>query len=650
MYCVPYSVLTSCQCGLCVSIFPCYSNFTLLPPQDCNECGHSLDQFNAAESTTFATIPCGQCASTVLPSHAQTGETCEIARPGSPSGQRKCLTSLHSSYVGGDPSYWSAYEARENFYLGGADLGEGITEATIEGTDAPSRHGFPVTFACQSSATGWFSDPGVVRDGVAGFSSAPTSLVQQMYMAGKLPHPRFSLCFNRQLRAKHGNIVTADVNDGSSKNAGVLTLGGFDPAYLTTPIGWANDINHSNLSRQQLLANQGDHRADTSYRVRVTGMYLREGGGQSIMTAPNQAPQGLRGVRFDWRQLGGQGSAAVDSAYPYTILDRGLEGPFLDAWRKATGGGIFSYEPQQLTADELRMMPTIILQFEGSSDKSSVDPNAVPNLAGDLDPERPFDPLVAIPASHYMDYDASTDTFRATLFFDEEASGTGATSVLGANVIQGHNIAHYIDGGKIGFAEAGVCEPLDTATGEAVTETQETAYGAAAAKLKKAEKKGLGQSHLRPGSHAQAQGWYFLDDDMYVGSGTLQDERSYANNYTVKGNGACISTVCRVMMILSYLAFGGLVGAFYVFAKRRQRAMEVEDAAVSGAAASVSRQFDLGHGTAAGSTDTLTRLGILRNNGRRDGSESDEGSAENAQIAAQGGGGQRMSNFRRMYR
>jgi hypothetical protein len=378
-------------------------------------------------------------------------------------------------------------------------------------------------------------------------------------------------------------------------------------------------------------------------------MYLREGGGQSIMTAPNQAPQGLRRVRFDWRQLGGQGSAAVDSAYPYTILDRGLEGPFLDAWRKATGGGIFSYEPQQLTADELRMMPTIILQFEGSSDKSSVDPNAVPNLAGDLDPERPFDPLVAIPASHYMSYDASTDTFRATLFFDEEASGSGATTVLGANVIQGHNIAHYIDGGKIGFAEAGVCEPLDTATGEAVTETQEAAYGAAAAKLKKAEKKGLGQSHLRPGSHAQ-QGWYFLDDDLY--SSTLQDERSYTNSYRVKGQGACISTVCRVMMILGYLAFGCLVGAFYVFAKRRQRAMEVEDAAVSGAA-SVSGQFDLGHGPAGGSTDTLTRLGILRNNGRRDSSESDEGSAENAQIAAaQGGGGQRLSNFRRkfMYR
>ena len=627
-----------------------------LHAQDCNECGHSLHQYNAAASTTFATIPCGQCASTQLPSHALTGETCDAVPPGS-GQQRKCLTSLHSSFIGGAPSYWSGYEARENLYLGGADLGEGMTEANL--ADATTkRHGFPMTFACQQGASGWFSDPSTVRNGVAGFSSAPTSLIQQMYLAGKLPHPRFSLCFNRHLRSKRGNIAPSTFDNGNSKNAGVVTLGGFDPAYLSTPIGWANDINHSKPSRRQ-SANHVDHRPDTSYRVRVTGMYLREGGGQSILSAPNQPPQGLRKVRFDWRQLSGQGSAAVDSSYPYTVLDPGLEGAFLDAWRKATGGGTFSLDPQKLTADELKMLPTIILQLEGSQhiDKS-VDPNTLPNLAGDLDAERPFDPLIAIPASHYMDYDASSDTFRATLFFDEEAAGSGAASVLGANVIQGHNVAHYLDQGKIGFAEAGMCEPFVTATGQAVIDTDEAIYSAAAKELKRAEKKGLAQGHLQPGFHAQAQGRYLLDDDMYVYSaGGFQDE-DYTE-YKVKGHGTCQNTVCRTIMIISYLTFGALVGAFFVFAKRHQRAMEAEDAAAANAigADSVSGQFDLGNGLvpAAGSTDTLTRLGILRNTDLRYSSgESDEGSEGtrdlimNAQIASQGGGSERMPNFRRM--
>ena len=544
-------------------------------------------------------------------------------------------------------------------YLGGADLGAGMAEANLEDTDATTkRHGFPMTFACQQSASGWFSDPGSVRDGVAGFSSAPTSLIQQMYLAGKLPRPRFSLCFNRRLRSKHGNIATKNFDNGNSKNAGVVTFGGFDPAYLSTPIGWANDINHSKPSRRQ-SANHVDHRADTSYRVRLTGMYLREGGGQSILATPSQPPQGLRKVRFDWRQLGGQGSAAVDSAYPYTVLDPGLELPFLDAWRKATGGGIFSLEPQKLTAEELKMLPTIILQLEGSHQiDKSVDPNTLPNLAGDLDPERPFDPLVAIPASHYMDYDASSDTFRATIFFDEEASGSGAASVLGANVIQGHNVAHYLDQGKIGFAEAGMCEPFLTATGQAVTDTDEATYSAAAKELKRAEKKGFAQGHLQPGFHAQAQGRYLLDDDMYVYSaGDFYDE-GYAN-YKVKGHGTCHSKVCRTMMIFGYLTFGALVGAFFVFAKRHQRAMEAEDAAAANAigAESVSGQFDLGYNLApaAGSTDTLTRLEILRSTDRHYSSgESDEGSEGtrdlimNAQIASQGGGIQRMSNFERM--
>ena len=627
--------------------------------QDCDECGHSLHQYNTAASTTFATIPCGQCASTQLPSHALTGETCDVVSPGS--GQLpKCLTSLHSSFIGGAPSYWKGYEAREDVYLGGADLGAGMTEANLEDTEATTkRHGFPMALACQQGASGWFSDPGMVRDGVAGFSSAPTSLIQQMYLAGKLPHPRFSLCFNRHLRSKRGNIATPTFDNGNSKNAGVVTLGGFDPAYLSTPIGWANDINHSKSPSRRQSANHVDHRPDTSYRVRVTGMYLREGGGQSILSAPNQPPQGLRKVRFDWRRLSGQGSAAVDSAYPYTVLDPGLEGPFLDAWRKATGGGIFSLEPQRLTAEELKMLPTIILQLEGSQhiDKS-VDPNTLPNLAGDLDPERPFDPLIAIPSSHYMDYDASSDTFRATLFFDEEAAGSGAASVLGANVIQGHNVAHYLDQGKIGFAEAGMCEPFLTATGQAVTDTDEAIYSAAAKELKRAEKKGLAQGHLQPGFHVQAQGRYLLDDDMYVYSGGGFQDEGYAE-YKVKGHGTCHSTVCRTMMILGYLTFGALVGAFFVFAKRHQRAMEAEDAAAANAigADSASAQFDLGHNLVptAGSTDTLTRLGILRNNDRRYSSgDSDEGSEGtrdlimNAQIASHGGGGERMSNFRRV--
>jgi hypothetical protein len=93
---------------------------------------------------------------------------------------------------------------------------------------------------------------------------------------------------------------------------------------------------------------------------------------------------------------------------------------------------------------------------------------ALPNekLAGlaeeGVDPDSPQDVIIAIPASHYMEYAASTGgaggvgqgkgTYTPRIYFTEKQG-----SVIGANAMQTHNVLFDRKHGRIGFAESS-CE------------------------------------------------------------------------------------------------------------------------------------------------------------------------------------------------
>ena len=61
----------------------------------------------------------------------------------------------------------------------------------------------------------------------------------------------------------------------------------------------------------------------------------------------------------------------------------------------------------------------------------------------------PKDVVLAIPASHYLEYDGDTGKY-VPRFYTEEGSG----SVLGANAMMGHDVYFDVARGRIGFAES----------------------------------------------------------------------------------------------------------------------------------------------------------------------------------------------------
>ena len=94
-----------------------------------------------------------------------------------------------------------------------------------------------------------------------------------------------------------------------------------------------------------------------------------------------------------------------------------------------------------------------LFQAHDGVDKS-FNPRSVPNMAGDRDPSHPFDALLAIPATHYLEYNPSTGTYRAKITLDSKIG-----SFLGINAMQGHAFFYDLAKDRIGFAESYNCRP-----------------------------------------------------------------------------------------------------------------------------------------------------------------------------------------------
>lgn len=70
-------------------------------------------------------------------------------------------------------------------------------------------------------------------------------------------------------------------------------------------------------------------------------------------------------------------------------------------------------------------------------------------LAGDLDPDHPYDVLLAIPPSHYFEYSKHDDVYAARFL-----PTANYQSIIGANSMMGHDILFDGDTMNIGWAES----------------------------------------------------------------------------------------------------------------------------------------------------------------------------------------------------
>jgi len=74
-------------------------------------------------------------------------------------------------------------------------------------------------------------------------------------------------------------------------------------------------------------------------------------------------------------------------------------------------GTDFTFGKMLITESDVKAFPTLIIQIKASTVDTSFNPRTVPNMAGDLDPLNPFDALLAIPATHYMEYNPVSNSF-----------------------------------------------------------------------------------------------------------------------------------------------------------------------------------------------------------------------------------------------
>ena len=393
------------------------ADFTAFPCQGCTECGRVIQPYLQTKSDSFTTMPCGRCVG------GQREDVCDRNR-------EMCIARGYNLV---DKSAWTAYEARDFIYVGGAN--EEMERLGIQdagGTDVPKRFGFPLVFACQTEALGWYSSQ--VRDGIMGFSTARTSFVNQMVFQDKLKYPRFTMCFENRMR-----------NGMEMRGAGVVTLGGYNPKILDAPLVFVQNI-----------AKQGE----TRYKIHVRNIFFRQGGGQSIVQ--ERDGQSVVKLNLDEDLFNAKnGGTILDSGVPLLIFDESIQETFMTEWKKMVGKQ-FSFGRLMLTEKEVEALPTIIIQIAAHEgiDKS-FNPRTVPNMAGDRDPRYPFDGLLAIPSSHYMEFNPATGTYRAKIALDSKLG-----SFLGINAMQGHAFFYDLAKDRIGFAESYNCRPKMSPAGD----------------------------------------------------------------------------------------------------------------------------------------------------------------------------------------
>lgn len=384
------------------------SSLTAFPCSGCEDCGapryHIDGYFTFEDSSTFERTECGAC---------QRG-TCSTV-----TGVEQCKISM--SYQEG--SSWYAFEAKDTTYVGGphtsALLEDSGTNEDIDPLHA-KHFAFPMVFGCQYKLTGLFKTQ--LADGIMGMENANTSFWKQMYESGKMGNEqKFSLCFSRPVEAS---------KDGTE--AGAMTFGGVEKRLHKTDM---------------VYTSKGKGRSGF-FGVKLRKMYLRHGEG-GVSAKSSSAGAKVIELGLDETSYN-KGGIIVDSGTTDTYFVKYITAAFEEAFLELTGTK-YGHSAMTITDKELNSYPTILFQLYGDetlNKEIGANPRLVAGLAGELDPENPYDVILAMPPSHYMELDNNGK--YVARFYTTEGSG----SVLGANAMMGHDVMFDADNLNIGWAES----------------------------------------------------------------------------------------------------------------------------------------------------------------------------------------------------
>jgi hypothetical protein len=256
-----------------------------------------------------------------------------------------------------------------------------------------------------------------------GMDNAKAAYWKQMYEAEVIAREAFSLCYSR-----HDEVSPLGTESGS------MTLGGTDKRLHSDDMVFC-DTNMGN----------------GFYGIKLRQMYLRPGGGgKSAVSSDANSKVVNLGIPAD--QLA-RGQFIVDSGTTDTYFARSFNPYFKKAFKEMAGFD-YGHSKVKLTLEELTAMPTIIFQIEGDEAMNQAVQDGkkgqqVVGLANEVDPEHPFDVLVAMPPSHYMEYEPDSDMYIARFYLEEGSGG-----VFGANAMMGHDVYFDVSEGRIGWAES----------------------------------------------------------------------------------------------------------------------------------------------------------------------------------------------------
>jgi len=394
------------------------SGVTAFPCSECKDCGknyHASPFFVEDKSVSFHKMQCDSCQgrSSSCQSVNKDDEHCKIS----------------VSYQEG--SSWTAYQAEDLTYLGGPHdialntqsfqsgngkhLGSSVVDE--DPADAASFR-FPLRFGCQTKVTGLFKTQ--LADGIMGMCIQDEAFWHQMYNANMIDAQRFSLCFSREPDADSDGTV-----------AGAVTMGGTD----------------TNLHSSPMVFAEGHLAGSIMHGITMRRLYFMKGGQYDVVNATKVNTVALS-VSADKLN---RGRVILDSGTTDTYFVRDIADAFKSTFKSLVGVD-YNSSGMKLSDEQIDLLPSLIVQLNGYSETDQQfdpsNPDALPGLAGNLDPDNPNDVLVVIPPNHYVDYNPSTDKYIPRIS-PTEYSGT----VLGANFMAGHDILFDIPENKrIGFA------------------------------------------------------------------------------------------------------------------------------------------------------------------------------------------------------
>jgi len=364
------------------------SFITAFPAKGCDTCGkdHTDTFFDPEASSTFEKVSCAGSGCPGMDAYCSEGE---------------CITSV--SYL--EDSDWSGYQGRDVFFLGNnedKEVGNSIQDK--------------FTFVCQREETGLFQTQ--LENGIMGLKKSEMHLPSVLRQTGKIPTDQFSLCLrDERFTSKEGY------------HAGLMTIGGVDPAYHTGPMKYA--------------------RTDGTYSVHVRSIYLEEAS-PALDAKKERSLNDRRKVKID-ADYSSSGKHTVDSGTTITYFSSSIADGFKKQWKSMTG---FDFPPNSeeesisLTKEQVSKLPTILVQLEAAEEGCDDGPSTEA-IARKLDRAHCNDVVLSFPPSHYL-YKEKGEYF-INMSFDELGIGEG---ILGANIMQGHDVLFDGENARLGFATA----------------------------------------------------------------------------------------------------------------------------------------------------------------------------------------------------